>query len=440
MRTSRTGRRRMRSLAAGCAVALSGAPHETATAQDARAAHPQTLAGKHVMGYQGWFQCPGQETGKAWRHWFRGNVPNADRATFDMWPDVAEMSADERCETNLTNPDGSKAALFSSTNGKTVDRHFAWMAQYGIDGAALQRFVLALSSPDLLAQRDTVLRLVREAAERHGRGFFVMYDTSGADAGTWARTIRQDWTTLRTQARVTESPAYMQHHGKPVVAIWGPGFRDRPGEPGETAELIAWLKSSFGGATVIGGVPSWWRTASHDSKTDPAWAGVYRAYDVISPWTVGRYADAKSWQSYLANFIRADLAEARAQGRDYLPVLFPGYSFANASGQKQPVNQIPRRCGRFYAMQAADLVALPILGLYTAMFDEVDEGTAMFKVKASPGEVPQDMPSVVLDADGCSLPSDGYLRLAGDATRALRGSAAAAEALRALADLPAKPY
>ena len=46
--------------------------------------------------------------------------------------------------------------------------------------------------------------------------------------------------------------------------------------------------------------------------------------------------------------------------------------------------------------------------LYGAMFDEVDEGTAMFKVAATRADAPEDVPLVTLDVDGERLPSDWY--------------------------------
>ena len=49
--------------------------------------------------------------------------------------------------------------------------------------------------------------------------------------------------------------------------------------------------------------------------------------------------------------------------------------------------------------------------LYGAMFDELNEGTAMFKMLPDAAEAPvQETPPgytfVTLDADGCPLPSD----------------------------------
>jgi hypothetical protein len=58
--------------------------------------------------------------------------------------------------------------------------------------------------------------------------------------------------------------------------------------------------------------------------------------------------------------------------------------------------------------------------LYGAMFDEVDESTAMFKVAASPRDAPSEVAVVTLDVDGEPLPSDWYLRLAREAQKHLR--------------------
>jgi hypothetical protein len=56
------------------------------------------------------------------------------------------------------------------------------------------------------------------------------------------------------------------------------------------------------------------------------------------------------------------------------------------------------------------------------MFDEVDEGTAMFKVAETARAAPVDAPFLNLDADGEAVPKDWYLRLAGEAQRVLGGA------------------
>ena len=59
--------------------------------------------------------------------------------------------------------------------------------------------------------------------------------------------------------------------------------------------------------------------------------------------------------------------------------------------------------------------------IFGAMFDEVDEGTAMFKLAPTPNELPVQGAFVPLNIDGQNLPSDWYLRLANEAGKMLRG-------------------
>ena len=67
----------------------------------------------------------------------------------------------------------------------------------------------------------------------------------------------------------------------------------------------------------------------------------------------------------------------------------PGFSWSNLQrkhGGGGAFNQIPRNHGKFWSHQAtqfAEALGTPPLFLYAAMFDEVDEGTAMFKGGAS---------------------------------------------------------
>ena len=56
--------------------------------------------------------------------------------------------------------------------------------------------------------------------------------------------------------------------------------------------------------------------------------------------------------------------------------------------------------------------------LKIAMFDEVNESTSMFKVASRRRDAPDQGYWLTLDADGFTLPSDWYLRLAGEITEA----------------------
>jgi hypothetical protein len=77
------------------------------------------------------------------------------------------------------------------------------------------------------------------------------------------------------------------------------------------------------------------------------------------------------------------------------------------------VDQIPRLGGRFLWSQAVAARAAGAKTLYVAMFDEIDEGTAIMKCGG-----PRPVGSFV---DLSDVPSDHYLWLSGQAGRMLRG-------------------
>lgn len=385
---------------------------------------PTTLDRKLLFGYQGWFGCPGDGSPLgAWEHWFRrGATAAAASLRVDMWPDVSELSPDERCETPLTLPGGHTAHLYSAFNPKTVERHFRWMREYDLPGVFLQRFTARLDNPAVLAFRDTVSHNVRAAAESNGRVFAIMYDISGHPGASVVDAVKRDWVHMVDTVRITESPQYLHHRGRPLLAIWGFGFLDRSPTPGQAAELIEFFKNNPDPryrVTLLGGVPARWRTLTRDSQANPEWARVYRSFDIVSPWTVGRFRDARGTDRFYAEEVRKDLVETRRLGIEYLPVVYPGFSWHNMN-PTAPFNPIRRRGGRFYWRQVERALQTGNTMLYGAMFDEVDEGTAMFKVAPSRREAPVEVPLVTLDADGEHLPSDWYLRLAREAQRKLR--------------------
>ena len=166
--------------------------------------------------------------------------------------------------------------------------------------------------------------------------------------------------------------------------------------------------------TLLDGVPAGWRTLTRDSQEDAAWASVYRSFDVISPWTVGRFRDENGVDRFYREQVLPDLTEARAAGIDYMPVVFPGFSWRNMN-RDTAINQIPRRGGRFFWRQVEQALGAGSTMLYGAMFDEVDEGTALFKLATTAEAVPADASIVTLDADGEALPSDWYLQLSREA-------------------------
>ena len=81
----------------------------------------------------------------------------------------------------------------------------------------------------------------------------------------------------------------------------------------------------------------------------------------------------------------------------------------------KPVGSIPRQGGRFYWQQLSTAMLAGAEMIYVAMFDEVDEGTAIFKCT---GDHPVSDVAKFIDMDG--QPSDHYLWLTGEAARMLR--------------------
>jgi hypothetical protein len=134
---------------------------------------------------------------------------------------------------------------------------------------------------------------------------------------------------------------------------------------------------------------------------------------------VGRYSSSSGTDNFRQNYIVPDLAEARLNGRDYLPVIWPGFSWKNLNAGA--LNQIPRVGGRFWWRQLYNAKSAGCNMIYGAMFDEVDEGTAMFKMAPTAAQLPTQGSFVPLNIDGEALPSDWYLRLAGEGGKMLRG-------------------
>lgn len=380
-----------------------------------------TLIGKVLLGYQGWFRCPaggGVETN--WSHWNRGEAPTADSIAIDMYPDTREFEPGEACAVPGMTVGNRPAYIFTSANSKTVARHFRWMQQYGLDGVLIQRFVGSTAREQ--GSGDIVLKNIMAAAAQYGRAFAIEYDISGSNPATLLGTLQGDWNYLVNTLHVTAHPWYLHHNGKPVLSVWGIGLSDSKHPPGDipsALKLIDWFRSAAH-VTYIGGTPAYWRTSGGDAWHDPGWTDVYKSMDIIQPWTVGRYNSLAGADKWLTERIGPDLRATRDKNQMYMPVIFPGFSWHNLNRDKPP-NQIPRIGGAFLWRQAYNARLAGAEMLKIAMFDEVNEGTAVFKVAARRQDAPEQGYWLTLDADGLTLPSDWYLRLAGEITRMFHG-------------------
>lgn len=379
------------------------------------AAPASELSGLVMCGYQGWFRCEGDGSGAGWHHYAVNGRFEPGHSHIELWPDVSELAPDERFPTPFRHADGRVAEVFSSVKPATVRRHFRWMREHGIDGVFLQRFATTTRDPRFRPAMDQVLANCRSSANAEGRKWALMYDLSGLKPDDFDQ-VRNDWGHLKAGPMSGSDPAYLLLEQKPLVALWGLGFSDRPPALKEWEKLLRFFKQE--GCSIMVGVPYWWRTQRRDAITDPALPDLIKLADVVSPWAVGRIRTPGDAASRVDDPMKPDLAWCREHGLDYLPVIFPGFSWTNlqqSRGRTEPFNSIPRLGGRFLWSQAVAAKQAGATAVYVAMFDEMDEGTAIFKTSADPPVGP----SRFLTEPG--LPPDHYLRLTGKIGRMMRG-------------------
>ena len=404
-----------------------------------------TINGKALFGYQGWFGCPQDDTGPSWVHWFDyGKLPVASALTVDLWPDTSELTSSELCPTQIQLPNGQPLNGYSGYNLLTVMRHFAWMQQYKIDGAALQRFIAPMLDPRFYQHGLTLLTNEQKAAEKYGRVIYLEYDFSSSLSGDQlVNLVENDWKD-QVNKGLTHSSSYLREKGLPMVELWGIGI---PGSDNLSAANVMDLQTFFQAnpdpkyrATVIGGTGSYWRTGTGDAQPGADWAKAYRSFDFINPWAVGRFGShfVSEGQTYLQEVTIPDLKETQKLGIGYMPVIWPGFSWTNLMsnrGSTSPSNSIARACGSFLWQQAINAVSAGASQIQIAMFDEVDEGTAMYKLVPQSRFFPSDSNLLGLDADSCSLNSDFYLRMGSAVGSVLRKEIPVARTL----PIPLKP-
>jgi hypothetical protein len=375
----------------------------------------KSYKGLVMAGYQGWFNAPDDGAGRGWNHYNSHGKFEPGSTNIDVWPDVSEYK--KTYKTAFKHADSSYAYVYSSHDASSTDTHFKWMQQYGIDGVFVQRFIADVQRGRGRAHNDVVLGNVLRSSQKYHRAVALMYDLSGMKAGGDSVVIK-DWKHLVDSLKLTNQgnkQSYLYHNGKPLVAIWGVGFNDnRKYGLSEAEKIIDFLKNDpvYGGCSILLGVPTYWRDFGNDTEKDPRLHDVLRKADIIHPWFVGRYNETSYPQ--FQHRIADDIAWCKANKLDYVPVVFPGFSWHNMN-PRSAQNQIPRNRGQFYWKQLYGAINSGAEMLYVAMFDEVDEGTAILKASKNP---PVGLSNFVKFED--DIPNDYYLYLTGYAARMLK--------------------
>jgi len=392
----------------------------TLLALSANAAQPlwPSLEGRVLCGYQGWFRTPNDAAQAGWRHYMRQHNGVVSPVT-DYLPDVSEAAPQDRARLPLTCKEGGFAEVTSSDNPATIDRHFAWMKQYGIDGVMVQRFptdmynTTTLTPSAFRASGDRVLQYCRDAAVKYGRSYTLMYDLSGLNAQA-SEIVITDWKHLVSSGviRGEQDAAWQHHKSKPLVAIWGIGFNDnRKYDLAACERLVDFFKKE--GYAVLLGVPFRWRSLSNDAVSEQRLLDIIRKADVVHSWSVGRYRQEQV-NAHTVSVWRDDVAWCQKEGLTFMPVVYPGFSWKNL---KDVTTDIPRHDGAFLWSQFEAAKRSGASCAYVAMFDEVDEGTQIFKVNNTPPRGD----AFMYQSYG-ALPSDHYLWLTGQAMQAFRES------------------
>jgi hypothetical protein len=363
-----------------------------------------------MAGYQGWFNTPDDGSNRNWKHYGGKQGFKPGSCNIDLWPDVSEYSNTYKTEFSFA--EGSPAKVFSSADESTVYTHFRWMKEYGIDGVFMQRFVSEIKDSQGLSHFNKVFNSAMSAAQKYDRAICVMYDLSGMKPGD-ANFVLSDMDNLVTKYNISsrkKCPSYLYHNRKPLVCIWGVGFNDKRAYSLEDAnQLIDGLRKR--GFSIMIGVPTRWRELTNDAVRDSALHTTIKKCDIVMPWFVGRY-DEKSFPAF-SSLIPKDLQWCKANKIDYAPLVFPGFSWKNMKGEQ--TKQIQRNGGNFFWSQISGAIQANCEMLYVAMFDEMDEGTAIFKCAT---EVPVGASKFVsLEKN---LGNDHYLWLTGQAAKMLR--------------------
>lgn len=364
-----------------------------------------SFTSKVMTGYQGWFTAEGDSAKLGWHRYAKDWVFTNKVSAFDAWPETKEYK--KLYKTPVIDSKGNSTFLFSSNDASTLDLHMKWMKDYNIDGAFIQRFFLALND----ATRDHQLKVLKnmmKSGRKYKRSVSVMYDISGLRTETDAENVINDWKYLVDQLKITSQndTPYLFHERKPIVGIIIAGLKDSPSNLQAIKKIIDFFKTdkNYGNCSIVLGVPFYWRTLNNDSTSNILLHDLAKTCNYIMPWSVGRIRYDNL--SEVLNIMQEDKKWCDKYKINYLPVIYPGFSWHNAVSSA-PLNEIPRNNGELYKKQIKIIEKIKSNNVFAAMFDEINEGTAIFKLSKKPPST-ADMRFISYESE---ISEDYYLQL-----------------------------
>lgn len=354
-----------------------------------------TYKGLVMAGYQGWFGAPGDgckhstHDNTAWYHYRESEVfkPGVLQNSIDMWPDMSEytvkytpgVDGPANRSAKFILPNGEAAQVYSAYDESSVLLHFKWMKDYGIDGVFMQRFVgEVIFNSDGKDHFDTVLKHAMKGSNQYQRAISVMYDLGGyMEGGRNAEAVLADAQAIMDTYKLkdrTQQKYYLYEDGKPLIALWGVGFEEKPFGYQEVQELVDGLKEQ--GWSIMLGVNDDWRSHSTTKWPKAKYQELIKSISIIFPWYVGRYGDIQSYKSNWIPRIEEDIKWCKKNG-----VIFAPHCFAGGSDKNMHPNngRGDRLGGKFLWEQIYNGMLKGAEAFYIAMFDEIDEGTAIYK-------------------------------------------------------------
>ncbi|KXN83155.1 Serine/threonine-protein kinase-transforming protein raf [Leucoagaricus sp. SymC.cos] len=293
---------------------------------------PSTIQDKFLVQYVGCYACPGdgvplRQGHHGWRNWFDHRSPDTKHPYVDLFPDVSSYSPSELYPVPWLTTN-EQTFLFSSRNPITVQRHFHWMAEHGVDGAFLYRWAGWFGEGQNIwrSLNDEMIDHVLEAAEKEGRVFAIEYDVykvSVSDVAL-ADVLEQDWQNFVYEKGLLNSPNYLRENGKPVISLKHLGWHDASHTPTLVRSIVAMFRRiTPGGAYIIAYLPTCWRTLKVDADPNSELLDVWlNEFDAICP---NINAGNGEIMKVDVDFIRKRL-EGGQRTIDYIPSVHPGES------------------------------------------------------------------------------------------------------------------